>query len=172
MKFLSPIIISVLVLSSCSNPYWLNTKSYQTLHEDLATVWPKVAVASHSYFICDPLYQSPDQFEAAGGGECVGFAVDLIYHLGPEASFVVCTTSFLSAGQKHAIVQYHGRYLEPQINGDYYALGDGVLLSVDYTLSYYAIMAYVTASGTKGLDSDPLRDFKFGTQAVVKQSAN
>ncbi len=114
--------------------------------------WKTVAMPNHKYLIVD-YWQSPDQFENAGGGECVGFAVDLIYHLGPDASFIICNTSFCSSGKKHAIVLYHGHYLEPQICGIYYTIGDGTLLSTENTFSYYEIMSCVTNFGTKDLKS-------------------
>lgn len=107
-------------------------------------------MASHEY-IDGTGWQSPKQFESLGGGECVGFAVDLVYHLGSDAKFIVANMSWDHDGHTHAIVEYKGRYIEPQINGFYYELGDGELISIQISYIYYEIMDHVTGMGTKSI---------------------
>jgi hypothetical protein len=154
MRKLILAMVVALVLSTSCTPYWFNTEGYEVLSEPLYPTWVKVARPNHNYF---PMtyWQSPHEFEAAGGGNCVGFSVALIYYLGEDAEFVVCQTSFSPPGTSHVIVKYRGEYLEPQIWGVKYTVGDGTLISVGTSYSYYTIMQSVTNFGTKGMSSNP-----------------
>jgi hypothetical protein len=142
MKRCLPILFLSIVLASCSNPYWINTKGYSILHEDLDTVWKHVS--SYQYL---PIYDivSPKQFEANGGGDCKGFTTDLMYYLGPDSEGVRVTWP---NGLKHAIVRYKGRYIEPQEYGRYYTFDQ---FTIDYITSYYDWMRGVTEYGNRSL---------------------
>jgi hypothetical protein len=148
--FAALVFISIAISTSCT-PYWFNTEGYKVLSEPLYPTWVNVARPNHKY-ISMSYWQSPHEFEAAGGGNCVGFAVDLIYYLGEDAEFVPCKTSFCAPGTSHVVVKYKGQYLEPQIWGVTYTVGDGTLISVDDSYSYYSIMQSVTNFGTKSME--------------------
>jgi hypothetical protein len=150
MKKLFLLLLTTLLVS-CYNPYTFNKMGYEVLHEDLESAWRHVA--AYSYFMPEDKWQSPREFEAAGGGCCIGFAADLVYHLGPDASFVGCQVSWGDPEYTHAIVKYHGRYLEPQLYGVYYTLGDGSLTEVFSEQSYNSIMSGLTSWGTKSIST-------------------
>lgn len=137
-----------LLIAGCA-PFGRNSEGYEVIAEPLDEAW--VFVAGHEYFIPDPKFQSPRQFEEAGGGVCMGFAIDLVYHLGPEASYVVCEVSWGEPGKTHAIVKYHGEYLEPQAAGYYYTLGDEYLVSIVKEIPYDDIMSASTDYGSRVL---------------------
>jgi hypothetical protein len=149
------IILSLIV--GCSSPFILNLKGYEVLSEPLDIAWPEVA--KREYFFPDPRIQSPEQFEHSNGGICMGFAIDLMYHLGKDSSYVICKVSFGDPTKSHAIVKYHGDYIEPQAYGKYYAVGDGELISIEKEYSYTEAMMFFTAGGSRavgGLDVDYL----------------
>jgi hypothetical protein len=151
-KLILAILVALVISTSCT-PYWINLKGYVVHSDPLESSWKFVAVPNHRYFSTRD-WQSPREFEAAGGGMCVGFAIDLMYYLGEDAEFVICKTSFCNPGDMHAIVKYHGQYLEAQQYGVTYTLGDGYLISIDDTYSYYSIMQSVTNFGTRGINSE------------------
>jgi hypothetical protein len=131
-------------------PYTLNDKNYQVLTEDLNKAWYKVS--KHTYISEQTEYDdmstwpSPLEFEAAGQGNCIGFSVDLIYHLGKKASLCLCTLT--KDGSYHAIVKYNDKLIEPQLYGLVYP-SDTTYLTVTKEIEYDKLMAKVTAYGTK-----------------------
>jgi hypothetical protein len=96
----------VLALGGCSVCYPVN-------HLPLDEAWAKTA--SYRYIEDQGPWESfktPAQFEADGGGDCKSFSVYLVYLLGPESKLVLIPG--------HAIVEYQGHYLEPQIYKRFY----------------------------------------------------
>ena len=149
MKRFTALFIIVIALVCSCEPFGFNFMGYKILSEDLDTAWDKVSSYPYELFSG---WESPKQFEALPGGECLGFSADLVYYLGESASVVICKTSFCPPGISHAIVYYHGQYIEPQVYGMTYTLGDGTLLSIIETISYNNAMAYSTNYGTKSID--------------------
>ena len=158
MKFIgvAALVVALSALTACSegiilpeiihtsDPFGSNPLGYKVLAEPLQKAWTEVS--AHKYIVpATPLYQSPKQFDTADGGECVGFSIDMVYLLGPEASFAICTTDQYPA---HAVVLYRGQYIEPQVFEKSYTAG-GYTIHVVEIISYNDIMALATANGTK-----------------------
>ena len=142
------ILVLWVAMQGCSSPFLLNIKGYKELSESLNQAWKEVAIPANAY-IAGSGWQSPAEFEAMKGGACAGFAADLVYHLGENASLVVCSMSFSKKGESHAIVFYQGEYIEPQREGVRYLLGTEDIISIAYVLDYRECMMRTTNLGTK-----------------------
>jgi hypothetical protein len=143
-------LITGLFFVSCGMPFPFNLMGYEILHEDLSSAWLFVAKPNHKYME-GISFPSPKEFEARGGGDCTGFADDLIYYLGPDANLIIAKMYFNDPNEFHALVEYHGQYLEPQINNYYYYDYDGAILYVEETIDYYTLMKNITNYGTKNI---------------------
>ena len=132
-------------LVGCS-PFAFNAKGYSYREENLATAWEKVAAHTYIYDIGE-YWASPAEFEARGGGDCEDFAFALVYRLGKKAR-AVCIRK--PDGQFHEIVEYNGRFLEPQRSGMYYDKKD---LTILWKTDYDQTMSVSTLWGMKSPSS-------------------
>ena len=150
-------------LAGCS-PFAFNTKGYIYREENLSTAWEQVA--AHK-FIYDKgeYWASPVEFEARGGGDCEDFAFALVYRLGKNAR-AVCIEK--PGGQFHEIVEYNGRYLEPQRFGMYYQKKDLIILwATDYgqTMSVSTLWGMKSPQATSAHENDSCIE-AFGTTSL------
>jgi hypothetical protein len=152
MKILLVILISCLVIS-CGNPFILNIKGYVSngLNEDLNTAWKFTSKFSYGSLG----WQSPKEFEKRGSGNCTSFSIDLMYHLGKDSSMLIIPTT--DPNIKHAIVKYHGQYIEPQRYQGYYDISITVLDEIDWN----TIMQSATNYGTKNIINNSFVKYKF-----------
>jgi hypothetical protein len=142
MKFFN-LLLCVLVLSACASPFYLNPQGYEIKSEHLDDAW--ATVSSYKYIPGpDGVCKSPHEFFSDGGGDCGDFAIALVYLLGPASSVL----GIESGTGEHAIVEYKGNYIEPQLYGKYYLVSDLILL---HKADYYDVMKMATVNGTKGL---------------------
>ena len=128
-------------LAGCS-PFAFNAKGYIYKEENLYTAWAKVSSHKYIYDIGE-YWASPAEFETRGGGACEDFAFALVYRLGKNAS-AVCIMK--PDGQFHEIVEYNGRFLEPQRFGMYYEKKD---LTILWVTNYDEVMSISTLWGVK-----------------------
>jgi len=135
-------VLLTIAFCSCS-PFVLNIKDYAMNSYDLDTAWLKSSSLEYS---SDDEFRSPIETEAYNGGDCFDIAAYLIYYLGKDASMVVVETD--NPDVHHAVVKYHGKYIEAQIYGRYYDPDDLVVVD-EY--SYYKLMGYITSYGTRAV---------------------
>lgn len=136
-----------LLLVSCSDPFIFNIQGYEVMQQDLDTAWKTVSAMK---YIDDPsgYLKSPQEFFADGGGDCEDFAAAMVYLLG-ETSYAV----LIQVGsEKHTIVQYDAKLLDPQKYGKYYSLTEVEIIGI---YSYTQVMIWATNYGIKQL-STPL----------------
>lgn len=129
------LLLLALTFAACKGPVAYNQSEYPIICEPLNEAWP--FVASHAYQEHPGAdIKTPDEFDADGGGDCLDFAVNLMYRLGPEASLVTLRLN----GGLHAITGYRGEYLEPQHYGAKYLAADlDILQRVDYSRVMYTL---------------------------------
>jgi hypothetical protein len=161
MKWLIPVL--VLALASCTTPFDLNTQGYEILTEDLDMAWK--FVSSHQYR-SDVWIQSPMEFEKLGGGCCFGFATDLVYHLGPEASFVICKMKKSAPLMLHCLVKYRGEYIEPQIYGRRLPSTKDKIEYIVEEKNYFDTMNFTSMGGLKSISSDPVLSLTYDNEPV------
>ena len=137
-------------LGGCS-PFAFNIKNYTYEEEALYKAWREVS--SHKYiYDFGEYWESPQEFEARGGGDCEDFAIDLVYRLGETAS-AVCVLN--ADGGLHEIVKFKGLYLEPQRFGMYYNKKD---LKILWETNYTDTLAMATLWGIKSLGKTNSRE--------------
>lgn len=106
MKYLIS-AFTVFLIMSCS--FGFNEMGYSENYMNLEDAWKQAS--SFKYISNDAYYwPSPIEFEENGGGDCKGFAIYLMYLLGPESKLVIIK-KYLGTG--HAIVFYDNKYIEP-----------------------------------------------------------
>lgn len=125
MKILG-LLVGILLLVSCGvvTPRSEVLADYPLLAEHPVDSWLQVSVKD---FIAEApgedYWKSPREFEKDFGGDCEDFAVDLLYHIGPEASLVLLRRRGDAPGSAlHATVKWHGHLWEPQYFGLEYPL--------------------------------------------------
>jgi hypothetical protein len=137
------ILACSLLLSSCA-PFFFNPEGYKKLSVPLAEAWPRAAALEYQAEEVD-YWKSPHETERDGGGDCEDLAIFLIYLLGEDAYFIGIDQP--GVPWDHAIVEYHGQYLEPHSVGVYFD-PEIVRARLIERYSYAAIMAYATHGGT------------------------
>ena len=132
---------------SCNNPFLLNVQDYHINDMPLDDAWK--IVSSYKY-IEDGLndWKSPNEFIKNGGGDCKDFCTYMLYLLGPDASIIVVHFPF--SKNMHAIVYYHGQYIEPQAYNEFYPEYIIKMYFIE-EYSYYKIMFNVTGAGTRDI---------------------
>lgn len=131
--------IGLAIMASCA-PFGLNPEGYEILSEPLEIAWPKSAALE--YIETDGFHwKSPHETLMDGGGECRDIVAVLMYFLGPDSSMV----SIRDGDSNHAIVKYHGLYLEAQCVNIYY---DPALIDILDENSWNYVMSTCTHYGT------------------------
>ena len=143
-------LILIVILQGCDPAFGFNTQGYVYQELPLLEAWQKTA-SFQWQDDPDGYFKSPHEFEADGGGDCEDFAAYLMYQLGRDSE--LCTIYLYSTNgnenePNHAIVKYHGLFLEPQLVGGYYKSSDFKLFD---TYSYNDVMLSATNSGAKNI---------------------
>lgn len=138
------------VFAGCS-PFAFNSQGYSYNEENLYTAWKKVSSYKYIYDVAE-YWSSPAEFDARGGGDCEDFAFALVYRLGKDAR-AVCIRN--QQGALHEIVEFNGRFLEPQRFGMYYEKN---AITVLWVMNYDETMSVSTLWGVKSLETTPPRE--------------
>lgn len=126
------VAVCLFALASCKAPTSVSIDEFPVIEEPLTVAWP--AISGHRYMPNPGGYiKKPLEFNRDGGGDCLDFAANLLYRLGPDASFV----SLRIGDSKHAIVKYRGEFLEPQVYKKIYKQNE---LSIIQELPYSRFM--------------------------------
>jgi len=127
------ILICIGLFISCTQPY-RDSKTFIDYHDDLDTAWDATADYRYISETSSESWKNPLDFEQAGGGNCVGFSIYLMYRLGESSGSELLVIYEKVSKGAHAIVRYKGRYLEPQIKDLYYT-GDEFVINKIYSFS-------------------------------------
>lgn len=128
---------------ACTPPFYCNPIAYTINHGELEVSWRLVAAQKYIPGVYDEI-KSPREFFRDGGGDCFDFSSALVYLLGPESDVIETTTP----SGKHALVEYRGLIVEPQIMNRFYSVDD---ITIVNRFSYREVMELVTNYGTKAL---------------------
>jgi hypothetical protein len=142
----------VVLLSACSTPFAMNLHNYRIKSESLSAAWTKLSQYEYKARY-DSYWKSPTEFTRDGGGNCSDFSVYMCYLLGPDA--YLCIIRLNDASENHAIVEYQGWYIEPQVRQQVYLESEFRLIERD---SYTEVMQKATLYGLKGLGNSVLSD--------------
>ena len=146
MKCYAVIMFAIILLWSCDPYFGINTLGYEVKERPLTEAWKEIAYPNHKYIVGVETYQSPVQFHKKGGGTCGGFAVALMYELGPGSKMVILSYSTTEA--LHGVVLYQGLYVDPMWF-ETYVDWDWCNPKVEYVYDYSYIMDMATHSGMK-----------------------
>ena len=150
---ISAACLSIALLSSCSALVEIIAEpildeifiDYPYIEEPLNDVW--LRSSSFRYQAESGNYwKSPREMDADRVGDCEDFAGWMIYHLGNKARLVRIHRNSDAPELFHAVVEYDGMMIEPQIYGVTYNESE---YTVSASMSYDAVMKLSTAMFTK-----------------------